>query len=362
MGILFRLRILHLIVLVQFLQGVVMAQEPITIGQKMSLHSAILDQDREIWISLPASYSDSTYSKKDYPVCYFFDGDSHFENLVAQGHRLSSGLYASIPEMIMVGIIQQDRTKELTPTAMATPDNWKRADFSSSGGNGLFMEFIEQELKPLINQTYRTNSFEVLIGHSFGGLSVSNTLLNHPDFYDAYVAIDPSVWWDDQKLLSNIDSLWKVNLTQGKLFYLAKADDVGSGEDHHRAIIQFNEDINRLNEDNSLHYRYKFYEKEDHGTVVVPAEYDALRFIFEGYQLPVKQLMKQPDLLDGHFYSVSERLGYKIIPDEKTIDDLAKVCQRQDLHEQALELLRRNTVYYPGSGHARRRYQELLDE
>lgn len=360
MGKRYCLRKALLIITILSISDLVVAQEPIIIGQKLSIDSNLLGESREYLVSLPESYSDSVFSEKEYPVCYFFDGDSHFENLVAQRNRLSSGLYASMPEIIMVGILQKDRTKELTPSAMGTPEEWKRADFSSSGGNGVFMEFIEKELKPMINSSYRTNSFEMLVGHSFGGLTVANALINHPADYDAYVAIDPSMWWDGEKLLSSLDSGWKADSYNGKIFFLAKADDPGSGEEHHNAILKFNKQLNALNQDSVLNYTYSFYAGEGHGSVVVPAEYDALRYIFDGYQLPVKQLMKQPELLDGHFEGVSEKLGYKVIPDEKMIDALAKVCERQELFEQTEELLRRNTVYYPESIHAQKRYKDYL--
>ncbi|WP_026954657.1 alpha/beta hydrolase [Algoriphagus vanfongensis] len=341
---------------------VALAQKPITIGHQYQISSQILDEEREIWISLPDSYEDSIYSQKNYPVCYFFDGNLHFENLVAQTNRLSSGLYAEMPEVILVGIIQKDRTQELTPTAMATPEEWKRADFSSSGGNLQFMEFVEQELKAWVNQEFRTNGYEILIGHSFGGLAVANALITHPERFDAYVPIDASMWWDSEKLLSSIDSLWNPLKYEGKTLFLAKANDSGSGEDHHNALFKFRDEFNRLQPGSPLRYRYTFYEKEGHGSVVVPAEYEALRFIFEGYEMPVKQVMKDPSLLDGHYEEVSKRLGYRVLPDEKMIDDLAKVCERQELNEQAKELLRRNTVYYPQSKHAKKRYLNFEDK
>ncbi len=353
---------LLLIMFLQFFAGESFAQEPLVIGQKLVLRSQILDQDREIWLSLPKSYGDTVFTQKSYPVIYFFDGDSHFETLVAQRNRLSNGLYASMPEVILVGILQKDRTKELTPTAMATPEEWKRADFSSSGGNVQFMDFIEKELKPYIKSNFRTNEFDALIGHSFGGLSVANALITRPDSYDAYVAVDPSMWWDGEKLLNSMDSLWSAEEHGGKIFFLAKANDPGSGEDHHSAILKFNEKVASLNQGSTLLYHYSFYPTEDHGSVVVPGEYDALRFLFEGYQLPVKALLNDTSLLDGHFDAISKKLGYEIIPDEKMIDDLAKVCERQNSIAQAKDLLYRNTQYYPNSERAKKRYAGFIEK
>src|SRR5690606_10262808 len=92
-------------------------QERITIGEKIRIHSEILGMEREIYLGLPKGYGDTVYAPKTYPVLYFFDGDSHFENLVAQRNWLSRNLYAALPEFILVGIVHRDRARELTPTA-----------------------------------------------------------------------------------------------------------------------------------------------------------------------------------------------------------------------------------------------------
>ncbi|MGJ5642083.1 alpha/beta hydrolase [Formosa sp. S-31] len=334
-------------------------QESILIGEKYFLESQVLNESREFWVSLPKHYNDTVYAKKTYPVCYFFDGDSHFETLVALRNRLSGGVYANMPEMIMVGIQQKDRTKELTPTTMKTPADWKRADFSTSGGNGVFMHYIEDELKPLINKTYRTNEFSILIGHSFGGLAVMNTFVNHPERYNAYIALDPSLWWDNEIVLNQMNQNLQDNRYKGKTLILAKATDAGAGVKHHNANLKANEKLSEFSDQASWRYRFSVYQNEDHGSMVVPAEYDALRFVFEGYKLPVKQLMKTPELIEGHYKSVSENLGYSVIPEEWLLDTLATVCLRQDLIDQAKALLLKNTEYYPESAHAKARLNTL---
>lgn len=338
-----------------------LGQQDISIGHKVKLHSKVLDMDRELWIGLPKSYGDSLYAPKEYPVLYFFDGDTHFENLVAQRNWLSRNLYAALPEFILVGIVHRDRTRELTPTAMETPEEWKRADFSTSGGNAELMRFIEEELKPHIDKTYRTNGFEILSGHSFGGLAVAHALINHPATYDAYIAIDPSVWWDDNALPKRLEGPWYGPKYDGKLFFLAKADDPSSGEHHHQAILAFQERLKALGGDKKLDHAYRFYPGEDHGSVVVPAIYDALRFIFKGYQMPVKRAMREPGLLRHHFDALSKRLGYPVKADERLIDSMAKVCVRQSLFEQAAELLALNVENHPDSPHAKKRYREYLE-
>ncbi|SHI39392.1 hypothetical protein SAMN04488096_101423 [Mesonia phycicola] len=340
----------------------VLAQEKIKIGEKVILHSKKLNENRELYISLPKSYNNNIYSKKNYPVLYFFDGDSHFENLVAQRNWLTRNLYATMPEIILVGILQKDRTNELTPTHMETPEGWKRANFSTSGGNQKFMSFIEEEVKTFVDKNYRTNGFEILSGHSFGGLSTVNCFINTPELYNAYIAIDPSIWWDNTTVLNNLEENCVTKKHQNKLLFIAKANDAGSGEEHHQAILAFHDILKNLATPTNFNWQFKLYENEDHGSVVVPAEYDAYRFIFEGYQLPVKKAMKNPQLIDTHYQKISSRLGYAIIPDEALIDQLANVCIKQGLYTQAEKLLLKNSKNYPQSKSAQSKYKKYQKE
>ena len=66
------------------------------------------------------------------------------------------------------------------------------------GGADRFLEFIDGELKPWVNENFRTEPFEILGGHSFGGLFAVHVMLNRPDSFDAYIAVSPSLWWDDR--------------------------------------------------------------------------------------------------------------------------------------------------------------------
>lgn len=311
------------------------AQTPIEIGSVHSIHSELYNTDWEYWVSLPKDYNDTTFSPQAYPVCYFFDGDSHFENLVAQRNRLASGFYAAMPNVIMVGIIQKDRTNELTPSHMETPAEWKRANFSTSGGNERFMEFIESELKPHINNTYRTAGYEILMGHSFGGLATVHALLHRPTSFNAYVALDPSIWWNNGELLKELETVWDSSAYEHVTFFMAKASDPGSGKDHQNAIGQLAEVLEENSAHSGLRFKYVVYADEDHGSVVVPAEYDALRFIFTGYQLDVKACMRNPEMVETHYEGVSQNLGYEVLPPEWLLHQFAKICIKQDLTSQA---------------------------
>src|SRR4051794_33892297 len=87
----------------------------INIGTIDSIDSKVLNEQRKVWIYVPSSAKNS---KTRYPVVYLLDGDGHFYDLVGMTHQLSSVNGNTLcPEMIVVGIPNTDRTRDLTPTA-----------------------------------------------------------------------------------------------------------------------------------------------------------------------------------------------------------------------------------------------------
>jgi uncharacterized protein len=85
-----------------------------TIGTVDTLHSRILKESRIVWIHLPTSARDN---KMKYPVVYLMDGDKNFTGVVGMIDLLSSvNGNAFWPEMIVVGILNTDRKRDLTPT------------------------------------------------------------------------------------------------------------------------------------------------------------------------------------------------------------------------------------------------------
>lgn len=323
--------------------------DKIEIGRKRRIYSTVLDEDREYWIYLPEDYDDTTYAPYSYPVLYLLDGDRHFHSLTGIQEFLSRGPYASLPEMIIVGVLNTDRTRDLTPTRHHDSEL-----FPGNGGGERFMEFIEKELMPATAADYRTNGYRILVGHSFGGLTALHTLLTQPDLFNAYVAIDPSVWWNDRYLLKKARrTLDSLDLT-GKVLYLAQADKrmlpQDTSTEHERMIRAFKATLDQAH--NGLRWDYCFFENEDHGTVPLPAEYSGLRFIYQGFQSEVKKVADDPHLLMENYKNLSEKLGFEIQPAESLVDWIAEYCLRTDREPQAVALFRLNAALYPHSPHA----------
>jgi len=353
----------------------------IVIGKIDSVYSNILNEQRKIWIYLPDMTSGMHDSTKHYPVVYLLDGDAHFASVAGLIQQLSQVNGNTVcPEMIIVAIPNTDRTRDLTPTHIINDLPFMDSSFSkTSGGNENFIAFIEKELMPHIDSVYPTAPYRVLIGHSFGGLTVMNVLANHTKLFNAYIAIDPSMWYDKQHFLAATEKKLPENKYDGRKLFLGIANtmpggmtiekmkkDTSSDTRHIRSIFAL-DDFIKAHPQNGLKYSTKYYGDDDHGSVPLASEYDGLRFIFNYYRLHLSTKDYLADSstllatkLKTHYDIASKELGYKVLPPELVINSLGYLAISQHYYEKAAALFQINIDNYPNSSNAYDSYGDLF--
>src|SRR5678816_3387006 len=226
----------------------------VTIGATDSVWSPTLKENRKFLVYTPPSYSDTTYLPKRYPVLYLLDGDAHFHSVTGLLQILGTGINATfvLPEMIVVAIPNTNRTRDMTPTHTdRDPDGKPQPALAASGGMPNFLTFITTELIPRIEHDYRTAPYRVFVGHSLGGITTIDALYTIPDAFNAYVAIDPSLWYDDRVLLKKAkDYFTKPGLSKRAL-YVAQANTITPDDTtanmHFSSIVQFNSILEAYN-------------------------------------------------------------------------------------------------------------------
>lgn len=320
-------------------------------GKRIQLKSEILNEAREIWVSLPSNYYDTVYAPANYPVMYLLDPDLFFESMVAVRNALTGSHYSYLPEMIIIGIVNTDRSRDLTPSKSFIIHSGQKIHESSGGANE-FTQFITNELIPYIDSAYRTNGYKLLNGHSFGGLYAMNLLIEHPKTFNAYIIHDPSLWWDNKIVYKKALENWaNLNLSDITLF-MAKANNDTTEEDrleHSKTIDLFYKNILQKQSENGLRYVFKFFEEEDHGTIFLPATYCAMKFIYEGYCLPVKKVAFNTDIIEKQSKKVSENIGYSLIYEEHILDNIGKYSMLVGELSGAREIFEINQQNYPQS-------------
>lgn len=67
---------------------------------------------------------------------------------------------------------------------------------------------------------------------SFGGLFGTHVLINHLTFFDKYLLLSPSLWWNQKATLKNLEQNPSISPKQIKLYIVTGAFEDGMVGDH----------------------------------------------------------------------------------------------------------------------------------
>jgi predicted alpha/beta superfamily hydrolase len=276
-----------------FFPGAAQPGNQLVLGKIDSIQSSVLQEKRRFYVHVPTSAAGKQATTKRYPVMYLFDADAQFAAATSMMQHLSTHYNTVCPEMIVVGMLHADRRKDLTPTHVRADPPFLAADAGkTSGGGESFIAFIEKELIPYIDQHYPTQPYKTLIGHSLGGLAAMQIFVHHTHLFNSYICIDPSMWWDKQKLLKETKSALEKRDFKGTTLYLGIANTADHKWDINRVLIDTTKETLHMrgvltlqryfesNTQNGLKYRGKYYQDDSHMSVPFITEYEALHFIF----------------------------------------------------------------------------------
>jgi hypothetical protein len=339
--------------------------ESITIGKKEIIYSKVLNESRKIWIYTPNTTAYNASPDKRYPVLYLLDGDAHFYSTVGIIQQLSQANGNGVlPEMMVVGIENTNRFRDLVPSADVNNKN-------------PFVDFLSTELMPYIDTNYNTSTYKLLVGHSLGGLTAIDMLAKFPQLFNAYIAIDPSMWFDNEKFLNNTMAQFPKQNMNGKRLFIATANtmpnsmtisqlkkDNSDETQHIRSIFKLDKFLKANN--NGLLYAQKYYEQERHNTAPLISEYDGLRFIFDYYHLDAteKDFTDTTALiaatLKTHYANVSKKMGYKNAAPEAFINYFAYDALGKSHFKKAKALFELNIESYPESGNVYDSYADYF--
>ena len=338
----------------------------IVLGKKEFLFSKVLNEKREVWVHVPGNVKKNATTQR-YPVVYVLDGDQHFLSLSGLVHQLSATNGNTIcPEMIVVAVMNPDRARDLTITHKTDGPYNNPQYFKHSGGGEKYTAFLKKELIPYIDSLYPTAPYRTLVGHSLGGMIVVNALLNHTDAFNAYVALDPSLWWDDNLLVRQAKTAMQEKKFNGKTFFMAIANTMNSDRDtsewrkdttqwslHLRDALEF-ASLAESNPSNGLRASHAYYKKESHQSVPLLGTYDALHFIFDFHSFTALNRLYEPGFaadsaLRTHYEYLSKKMGYTVLPQEAFIDGLGRSFLEMRMLDKAEAIFKLNVHNYPNS-------------
>jgi predicted alpha/beta superfamily hydrolase len=222
--------------------------------EQRALTSAKIGQRYELLVSLPEGYAKSG---KSYPVLYVLDG-WHFPlmTFIQQNSVYSKRMGPMIIVNVSHGATDYMalRARDFTPT--------KTSNEANSGGAAAFLDFLEQELIPFVDRTWRTVPTDRgLLGHSYGGLFAIYALEQRPRLFQRIVAASPALDWDGRLLLT---------AARGRLRKLpapVRLDlSAGDENDTTASTTAFAKILDEL-KPAGLDYRFTVYRGENHNSV-----------------------------------------------------------------------------------------------
>jgi predicted alpha/beta superfamily hydrolase len=244
---------------------------PLVIGETFTIDSKILNEARRINVYVPPGYAETPGARL--PVLCMPDGGMAEDFLHVAGLVQVSVGNGTMRPFLLVGIENTERRRDMTgPTEN---ENDKKIA-PRVGGSEAFRKFIRDELMPQVKSRYRTTDETAIVGESLAGLFVMETFLVEPDLFDTYIAFDPSLWWNNQKLVSGAGQRLAARPNLKKTLYFASSDD-----DLHIGATPRLADALGKNAPPGISWHYEKMPDEKHSTIYHPAALRAFRAVFK---------------------------------------------------------------------------------
>ena len=339
-------RLLSCVALLLLISTAAIAQPGITGTVKtLKIKSAVLGEERTILVRTPVGYE---ANKVSYPVLYMTDGDAHMGHTAGTIDFLTRN--GRISDLIVVGVTNTDRTRDLTPTKSTNKNAAGELQFPTSGGADNFLKFFETELIPEIEKQYRVHPYRILAGHSLGGLFAIHAMISKPGLFNSYVAVSPSLQWENGETLKRAEDFLKNQKEMKNVTLFASIGNEQGGISEN--FDKFKELLSKTSI-KGFESQAERMSDEDHGSVVLRSHYFGLRKVYDGWQAPrdpqTGALSGGLKGIDEHYKKLSEKFGYSIPTPENLINQVGYQLLGAGKPDEAIAAFKTNIERYPGS-------------
>ena len=307
---------------------------PVIIGERTTFRSTVLGAEYPVVIYRPGGYE---RNNERYPLLILLDGDGHFHHATGVVDFLVAN--QRIPPMIVVGVGNRNRTRDLTPPT-GDPQFQGR-----TGGADQFLRFLSDELIPYLDQTNRTLDYRVLVGHSFGGLFALHALTTRPDVFDGYISISPSTWWNQQALVAALPGFLAQHRELRASLYMTTGNEGGEMLTSAQRIAE----ILKRDAPATMQWQFHHMPEETHGSIPHRSLYNGLEAMFGDLRLELDTTMRSVADLERRYELLSQKYGYTIPVTEPMINRLGYLLLGRNLHRDAIAVFKVNTERYPQS-------------
>lgn len=258
-------------------------------SETIPLHSQVNDIRYKLYVRTPASYQSE---ENPLPIIVTLDADYSF--VIAANHlehladRLDQGPKAILVSVAYDGVYpdvtryRMERSRDYTPFFFPTggygPEYQAR-----SGGGPAFLRVLTEEVLPLVRSRYRADQIDAtIVGHSYGGLFAAWTLQNHPEAFQRYLMVSPSLWYADLALLAAERNLQRTRLARTTYVYAAAGalEAPPQIENDMAGQVATFADMLRDRGDPNLRVGSRIFEDETHASIFPAAFSTGIRHLF----------------------------------------------------------------------------------
>ncbi len=165
----------------------------------IAITSKIYQSERKIIVTKPLKTQSG--SEENNSILYLDADDRNINGIILQSAN-NLMAYKEIPNSYLVGIIQEDRNKELVE-------------------KDKLLRFITEEVIPLLEKNYNISKRLTIAGHSFGAYFATYAFLKYNAVFNSCIAVSPAYWPNKEDVLVLMNE--KINTVSGN-FYLAVGD------------------------------------------------------------------------------------------------------------------------------------------
>jgi predicted alpha/beta superfamily hydrolase len=196
------------------------AEESAAPHTTFTMESKAVAETRRINVYTPPGYEAAGDAR--FPVLYMPDGGIQ-EDFPHLSTTIDTAIRAGeMRPLILVGIENTERRRDVTGPTEVEED---RKIAPRVGGSAAFRRFIADELMPEVGRRYRVTDETGVIGESLAGLFIVETFFLQPELFDTWIALDPSLWWNNEELVKKAGERLKARSElRGTTLYLSSAE------------------------------------------------------------------------------------------------------------------------------------------
>lgn len=301
------------------------------------IQSKQLNEERRILVKLPDDYSIDT--DKKYPVIYLLGNVGDLPMLVSMLERLEE--QDAVPQTIITVIENTDRTRDLTPTI----NNDSRGPIGQGGGGDKYLDFIEMELVPHMNKTFRTHDFKVVLGSSIGGLLVIHSLQTRPHLFQGHMAFSPAVWWGDRTTVKESKKFISDTKKLNNYLYM----NIGEEGGDMRVVYDDFHEFLQSNKPENFRLVTDAFDSVPHGLTAPAGLFNAFHSLFLPMQMPMTAYTGDIESISKYYQHLSIQRGNEVKPPEGTVRQIGYNLVNQENMTEAISVFKYNIELHPSS-------------